>query len=175
MQERTHRHGHILDRVIYRDNDNLSSMLSGNFFVNINVSLQKQYVSGKGISYRKYKSIGKEAFLAVLRVSSLVLDPPDDVDHLVDEHAPIRTKDMPKRPTLQWHNKNIQAEKRHRRFYERLLIRISLRVYYKIFKASKILVKYTLASAKSEYYNKNIQAAKRHRRYCERLWIRTSL
>ncbi|KAK2164042.1 hypothetical protein LSH36_70g07012 [Paralvinella palmiformis] len=67
----------------------------------------------------------KEAFLADLRVSSLVLDPPDDVDHLVDlydstlrvivdEHAPLRTKEMPNRPMLPWYNKNIQAAKRHR-------------------------------------------------------------
>ncbi|KAK2156513.1 hypothetical protein LSH36_211g01021 [Paralvinella palmiformis] len=67
-----------------------------------------------------------EAFLADLRVSSLVLDPPDDVDHLVDlydntlrdivdQHAPLRTKEMPSRPMLPWYNKNIQAAKRHKR------------------------------------------------------------
>jgi len=97
-QERTHRHGHILDLVISRDDDNL--------------------IKGD-----------KEAFLADLRVSSLVLDPPDDVDHLVDlydstlrvivdEHAPLRTKEMPNRPMLPWYNKNIQAAKRHRRYCE---------------------------------------------------------
>jgi len=90
VQERTHRHGHILDLVISCDDDNLikgvsaSSMVSDHFLVNINVSLHKQSVSAKVISYRKYKSIDKEAFLADLLVSSLVLDPPDDVDQLVD-------------------------------------------------------------------------------------------
>ena len=80
VQERTHRHGHILDLVISRDDDNLvkgvsvSSMLSDHSLVNINVSLQKQSVSAKVISYRRYKSIDKEDFLADLRVSSLVLD-----------------------------------------------------------------------------------------------------
>ena len=79
----------------------------------------------KVISYRRYKPIDKEAFLADLRVSSLVLDPPDDVDRLVDlydntlrdfvdQHAPLRTKEMPSRPMLPWYNKNIQAAKRHR-------------------------------------------------------------
>jgi len=68
VQERTHRHGHILDLVISRDDDNLirgvsvSSMLSDHFLVNINVSLQKQSVSAKVTSYRRYKSIDKEAF-----------------------------------------------------------------------------------------------------------------
>jgi len=58
----------------------VSSMLSDHFFININVFLEKQSVSEKVISYRRYKSIDKEAFLADLRVSSRVLDPPDDVD-----------------------------------------------------------------------------------------------
>ena len=47
VQERTHRHRHILDLVISRDDDNLikgvsvSSMLSDHFLVNNGVSLQK--------------------------------------------------------------------------------------------------------------------------------------
>jgi len=63
VQERTHRHGHILDLVISCDDDNLikrvsvPSMLSDHFLININVSLQKQSVSPKVISNRKYKSI----------------------------------------------------------------------------------------------------------------------
>ena len=61
--------GHILDRVISRHYDHLikgvsvSSMLSDHFLININVSLPKKSVSAKVISYRKYKSINKEAFL----------------------------------------------------------------------------------------------------------------
>jgi len=60
------------------------TMMCDFFLVNLTVSLQKQSVSAKVISYRKYKSIDNEAFLTDLRVSSLVLDPPDDADHLVD-------------------------------------------------------------------------------------------
>ena len=63
--------------------------------------------TAKIISY-----IDKEAFLANLGVPSLVLDPPDDVDHLmdlydstliyiVDDHAPLRKKEM---PMLLWYN-----------------------------------------------------------------------
>ena len=62
----------------------VSSILSDHFLVNISVSLPKQSVSAKVISYRRYKSIGKEASLADLQVSYLVLDLPDDVDHQVD-------------------------------------------------------------------------------------------
>jgi len=65
VQERTHRYGHILDLVISRDDDNLTSMLFDRFLVNINVSLQKQSVSAKVISNRRYKSIDMDAFLLI--------------------------------------------------------------------------------------------------------------
>ena len=78
------------------------------------------------------------------------MDPPDDVDHLVDlynstlrvivdEHAPLRTKEMPRRPIIPWYNKNIQAAKRCRS--EWLWIRTSLCVHFERFKVSKIIVK----------------------------------
>jgi len=68
VQERTHRHGHILDLVISRDYDNLikgvsvSSMLSDYCHINIDLSLQKQSVSSKVISYRKYTLIDKGVY-----------------------------------------------------------------------------------------------------------------
>ena len=85
--------------------------MSDHFNVNIDVSLQKQSVSGKFISYRKYKSIDKGAVLPDLLVSSLVLDLLDPVDHLVDiynstlgatgdEHAPLNIKKIPRRLLL---------------------------------------------------------------------------
>ena len=100
----------------------MSSMLSDHFLISINISLQKQYFSANSISY-------KEVFLADLQVSSLILDSLDNVDHLVDlydstlrdivhENASLRTKEMPRRPMFLLYNKNIQAAKRHRRYFE---------------------------------------------------------
>jgi len=105
----------------------------------------------------------------------MVLDPPDDVNHLVDlydsrlrdiidEHAPLRTKEMPRRPIISWYNKKIQAAKRHRRYYEWLWIRTGWCVHYEMFKVNKILVNNTHASAKSEYYNKKIKTSKGNQR-----------
>ena len=80
----THINGHILELLISCDSEKLieavsvSSMLSDHFLIYINVSFQKRPVSAKVISYRKYKSIHKDPFLANLRVTSLVLDPLDD-------------------------------------------------------------------------------------------------
>jgi len=106
----------------------VSSMLSDQSLININIFSQKQSVSAKVISYRKYKVIDKEAFLADLQVSSLL---PNDVDHLGDlyggtlrdiaeEHAPLRTKETTRRPILPWYNNNIQAAKRHIKYCEQL-------------------------------------------------------
>ena len=53
----------------------LSSNLSDHFFINIDVSLQKQYVSANVISHRQYKLTDKGDFLVDLPVSSHVLDP----------------------------------------------------------------------------------------------------
>jgi len=119
------------------------------------------------------EEIDKKAFLADLRVFSLILDPPDDPHHLVDlydsalrdivdEHAPLRTKEMSSRPMFPWYNKITQAAKRHRRYC--VWIRTSLCVPFEMFKVSKILVKNTFASAKSDYYNKKIKACKANQR-----------
>ena len=68
----------------------------------------------------KVISTDKEVLLADLLVLSLVLDPLDDVDHLVDlcdstirdivdQPAPLRTKEMTRRRMLLFYNKNILA------------------------------------------------------------------
>jgi len=95
--------------------------------------------------------IDKEAFLDYMRVSSLVLDPPNDVENLVDlcgstlrdivyEHASLKTKEMPRIPMHPWYNRNIQAAKRQRRYCERLWIRISLCAHYNMFKVRMICI-----------------------------------
>ena len=108
--------------------------MSDHFLININVSLQKQSVSAKVSSYRKYNSIDKQTFLTGLRVYSLVLDLADDVDHLldlydstlreiVDERATLGTEEIPRRPMIPWYNINRQAVDRYRKYCERLWIR----------------------------------------------------
>ena len=59
VQERTHKHGHILDLVITWDVGNLvkgvsvSTMLSDHFLIDILVSLEKPSLSAKAVSYSK--------------------------------------------------------------------------------------------------------------------------
>ena len=94
VQERTHKHGHILDLVITRDVGNLvkgvsvSTMLSDHFLIDIVVSLEKPSLSAKAVSYRKFRQMDKGAFKADLRDSSLMLDPPADLDQLKATESP---------------------------------------------------------------------------------------
>ena len=87
IQECTNKHGHILDLVITGDVGNLfkgvsvSTMLCDQFLIDILVSLEKPSLSAKAVSYRQ---MDKSAFKADLRDSSLVLDPPADLDQLVN-------------------------------------------------------------------------------------------
>jgi len=104
----------------------VSSLLSDHFLIN---TTMYRVVSAKVISSRKYKSIDGDAFLADPEVSSLVLDPQDDILYLVDlynitlrdlvdEHASLGTKEMPRMSLLPWYNNDIWVAKRHRRYYE---------------------------------------------------------
>ena len=57
----------------------MTSMLFDHFLVNSEVSLKKLPVSTKTVSYSKYKSIDKYVFIADLKTTCLVLDPPTDI------------------------------------------------------------------------------------------------
>ena len=59
---------------------------------------------------------------------------------LVDEHAPLRTNEMPRRPLLPRYNREIRAAKRHGTYREQLWIRTSLHIHYEMFKIGKIQV-----------------------------------
>ena len=102
-----------------------------------------------------------------LKESRLIVDPPNDLEQLVDlynntlrdlidKHAPLKTKKMPVRSLVPWYNKDIQAAKRHRRCCERLWNRTELTVHYEMFKAARLFVRELLATAKSQYYNNKI-------------------
>ena len=87
-------------------------------------SSEKQSFLDKDISSMKHRTIKDYDVLADFRVSSLILDPSDDIDQmvdisdsisrdLVDQYAPLRTKDMLRRQLFRWNSQDIQTVKRH--------------------------------------------------------------
>ena len=79
-------------------------LIVGDF--NTEVSLKKLPVSTKTISFYRYKLIDEDVFLADLKTTFLVLDPPEYLFQMVDlynstlmdlieKYAPLRSKQMP--------------------------------------------------------------------------------
>ena len=99
VQERTHRHGHMLDLVIYHEDDtfvnkvSLTSMLSDHVLDNIELSLKKPSIQPK--------------LCHIIRINQLI-----KMD-LLEIYAPLKSKQMSQRALLPWYNKDIQAAKRH--------------------------------------------------------------
>ena len=146
-QERTHSHGHILDLVISRDDDNLikgvsvSSMLSDNFLININISLQKQSVPSKVIHIENISRFTRRLILLICEF------------HLWywfhwKTWIIWGTKKMSRNPMLLCYIKNMQTAKRHRMYCEWLWIKTCFCVNYEMFKVSNILVE--IPSSQSE-------------------------
>ena len=92
-------------------------MVSDHFLINIDVLLQKPPVPTKPVAYRKYRSIDKKTFVDDLKESRLIVDPPNDLEQLVDlykkilrdlvdKHATLKTKKMPVRSLVPWYNKD---------------------------------------------------------------------
>ena len=86
----------------------------------------------KVISYRKTRSIDFDKFRQDLANSSLLSDSSDHADldalvgafndtlsHLVDSHAPLKTRTITIRPHSPWYTDEIATEKRKRRSLER--------------------------------------------------------
>ena len=59
-------------------------MLSDQFFINSDVSLERPFSPATSVSYRSYRLIEINAFLIDLKDTQLLLDPPKGFDRLVD-------------------------------------------------------------------------------------------
>ena len=109
----THRAGHILDLLITRDDDQLvtsvsihDAAFSDHFVVNCALSMEKPLFTKKQIIYRSFKNFDIHLFISDTRGSSLISDPPNELDDLValydsalsgifNRHVPIKKRTLP--------------------------------------------------------------------------------
>ena len=137
VNQPTHEHGHTLDLIITRRNDevvtdhpSIDHLFSDHFAVLCNLNIAKPSLPTKHVSYRKIKSIDIEALELDLASSKLCRETPNDLNVLVDcynstlvelldRHAPTQTKTIKARPLLPWFNDEIKAAKRLQRQAER--------------------------------------------------------
>ena len=109
----THRAGHRLDLLITRNDDQLVAFVSIHdaafsdyFVVNYALSMEKTWFTKKQFVYHSYKSFDIDLLISSTRGSSLIGDPPNELDDLValydselsgifSRHVPLRSVLLP--------------------------------------------------------------------------------
>ena len=133
----THEKGHILDLIITRQCDNIVATepwperyFSDHAAIMCEFMTVRPVQKAKYAEYRKLKSIDMQQFAEDIRNSDLCMDPPSDLDMLVDcynrtlsslldNHALVLTRHVATRVRPPWFNDVIMQAKRDRRKAER--------------------------------------------------------
>ena len=134
----THIHGHTLDQVLTKsNNDNISNVhttdafsdhLSVSFILNL---LNPRSQNNATISFRKYHKIDKEKMKADLLASELINNPSKEPDILykqyhstlstfINKHAPLHTKHTKAKYIPGWVNDTVIAAKETKRLFEHI-------------------------------------------------------
>ena len=98
-------------------------------FVNGTLSIEKPLFTKKQIIYRTFKNFDIDLFISDIRGSSLISDPPDELDDLValydselsgvfNRHVPIKKRTVTIRPAAPWYSEELKSEKREKRWLE---------------------------------------------------------
>ena len=180
----THRDGHTLDLVITRASEKelvsnccVGQRISDHFAVHCNLALVKPSLERKVISYRKTRSIDFDKFRQDLANSSLLSDSSDHADldalvgafndtlsHLVDSHAPLKTRTITIRSHSPWYTDEIATEKRKRRSLERRWRSSRLSSDYENYVTQCNVENNMLRAAKVSYYGSIIEGSKHDQR-----------
>ena len=178
VNDPTHIHGHTLDLVITRIADNIiqekphvDRYFSDHASVLCKLVCYKPRLSHKKVNYRKIKSVDVSALVNDLAESSLckniscnsnedILSASDldnlaetynkTLSHLLDSHAPLKTKTVVSRPKVAWYNDEIHHAKRLRRKAERKWRKTKQVADFLAFKEKRNHVTYLLNKAKHQ-------------------------
>lgn len=133
----THRTGHILDLLITREDDQFvtsvsihDAAFSDHCVLNCVLCMEKPLFTKKQIIYSSFKNFDIDLFISDTRSSSLISDPPNELDDLValydselsgifNRHIPIKKCTVTIRPAAPWYSEELKSEKREKRQLER--------------------------------------------------------
>ena len=170
----THDHGHTLDLVITRDGESLvedvtihPAVMSDHNPLSFCLKTKKPEKQRRTITYRKIRDIDSEKFAQDIQGSTLISDPAEDLDDLVnqynsslgsilDKHAPVRTKQVMLRSNTPWYTEDIQEAKRRRRKAERKWRSSGLAIDLDILRTERVRMNKICAEAKAKYYQDKI-------------------
>jgi hypothetical protein len=119
------------------------------------------------ISYRKLKDVDPERFVHDIQNSDLITQPAAELDDLVDQynnnlleilndHAPLQTKQVILKPNTPWYTEDILHAKKRRRKAERQWLSTGLAIHLDILRSERVEMNKLCAKAKSKYYQDRI-------------------
>ena len=174
VSDATHSGGHILDWIMLRSSDDLishvkvSSLISDHLVVHATCNLPKSSLPPKSISYRQIHKINLESFEEDIKSSTLVTDPPNNINDLLSQynatlltllnkHAPLKTKTITLRQDNPWYTEEINIANKLRRQLEKKWRRTRLHIHKEIYQNQKQAVSNLISQAKVSYFNEKIK------------------
>jgi hypothetical protein len=144
-----------------------AALMSDHNPITFNIETKKPGSVKKTISYRKLKDIDQNLFKQDIQMSDLASYSSEDVGSLVkqynstltnilDDHAPLITKQVTLRPNTPWYTEELQVAKQCRRKAERRWIATRLTIHLDILRAMRVRVNRLCQDAKSKYYHDKI-------------------
>ena len=168
----THTHGHILDWIIYRPDDNIlvsssvsNELTSDHFALLCSLDLRIPDPPSIKSSFRNIKCIDRHQLASEinLKLASIVNPTADTFHHclraLLDKHSPVSSKLMQVCKCSPWYNSIsdlLQDAKMKRRQAERHWLTSGLTVHKEIYVASKKTVTKIVHDAKLAYFSSKI-------------------
>jgi len=170
VAEPTHELGHTLDLVITRKSDNLISgrpapgiLFSDHLALLFELKSARPPLKVSRVSFRKLRSIDRDAFKDEICNSELFQMNTDDPDELatlfdntlrslLDRHAPVKHKNITIRPRVPWMNDEIILAKRQRRKAERKWRASKAHIDLLSYRTMRNRVTFLSNKARSDYY-----------------------
>jgi ribosome biogenesis protein Nip4 len=174
----THNRGHILDLIITRAEDCLVSdivvkhpVLSDHLAVHCKLKLKKLPAERREVSFRKLKSININSMREDLKSSTVIMDAYTDLSglintyehefkHILDTHAPKKSRMITIRPLASWYGNSINVEKKKRRKFERRWRKSRSVSHRELYEEQCKLVNSMIKTVKTNYYSNIIIANK---------------
>lgn len=169
----THVKGHTIDLIITRTDDDcvisttVDELISDHHAIHCVLKCAKLPHTTKTIRYRKLKNIDTEKLKKAVAESSVCVTPSkslddlvqqyqNDLSHILDSLAPLKTKSFVERPLIPWITNEILECKKQKRKLEKLWRKSGLTIHYEMYKSEKKNLQNLLTTAKTNHFTTKI-------------------
>ena len=177
VNEPTHNSGHTLDLIITREDENCINSIevadmdiSDHYCITFNINIHKPCLKKKTIQFRQLHKINKDIFsrdiydcfkdLGNLDTEELVDIYNSQLRTLLNNHAPLRTKEVFERQDAKWYNSDLKMAKRERRKLERKWRLTGTEKDKDAYRQQNKVVNRKILTAKTNYYCDKINDTK---------------